>query len=100
MSLEHTFKPVCYAGLVMWRAVQLGQSFHLQNSPLFLVLLVFTMLERLTSFASDVAIERDWLTKLVGKSPPPCIAKMAPFAFRTAEKQLYASSVTATDMQC
>ena len=55
------------AGLVMWRAVQLGQSFHLQHSPLFLVLLLFTMLERLTSFASDVAIERDWLTKLVGK---------------------------------
>ena len=51
----------------MWRAVQLGQSFHLQHSPLFLVLLLFTMLERLTSFASDVAIERDWLTKLVGK---------------------------------
>ena len=55
------------AGLVMWRAVQLGQSFHLQHSPLFLILLLFTMLERLTSFASDVAIERDWLTKLVGK---------------------------------
>ena len=52
----------------MWRVVQLGQSFHLQRSPLFLVLLVFTMLERLTSFASDVAIERDWLTKLVGKA--------------------------------
>ena len=93
MSLEHTFKPVCYAGLVMWRAVQLGQSFHLQHSPLFLVLLVFTMLERLTSFASDVAIERDWLTKLVGKSaPPPCSANLAPFASRTAEEQLYASS--------
>lgn len=57
------------AGLVMWRAVQLGQSFHLQHSPLFVVLLLFTMLERLTSFASDVAIERDWLTKLVGKCP-------------------------------
>ena len=51
----------------MWRAVQLGQSFHLQRSPMFLVLLLFTMLERLTSFASDVAIERDWLTRLVGK---------------------------------
>ena len=25
------------------------------------------MLERLTSFASDVAIERDWLTQLVGR---------------------------------
>ena len=56
----------------MWRAVQLGQSFHLQHSPLFLVLLIFTMLERLTSFASDVAIERDWLTKLVGESQVNC----------------------------
>lgn len=56
----------------MWRAVQLGQSFHLQHSPLFLVLLLFTMLERLTSFASDVAIERDWLTKLVGKYLASC----------------------------
>lgn len=56
----------------MWRAVQLGQSFHLQHSPLFLVLLLFTMLERLTSFASDVAIERDWLTKLVGESQFDC----------------------------
>ena len=56
----------------MWRAVQLGQSFHLQHSPMFLVLLLFTMLERLTSFASDVAIERDWLTKLVGKYLVAC----------------------------
>jgi len=63
---------LCHAGLVMWRAVQLGPSFHLQHSPLFLVLLVFTMLERLTSFASDVAIERDWLTKLVGESQFSC----------------------------
>lgn len=63
-----TYSQLCHAGLVMWRAVQLGPSFHLQHSPLFLVLLVFTMLERLTSFASDVAIERDWLTKLVGES--------------------------------
>ena len=62
------------AGLVMWRAVQLGQSFHLQHSPLFLVLLLFTMLERLTSFASDVAIERDWLTKLVGTYLLACFA--------------------------
>ena len=64
---------LCHAGLVMWRAVQLGPSFHLQHSPLFLVLLVFTMLERLTSFASDVAIERDWLTKLVGESQVDCM---------------------------
>ncbi|KAL3150048.1 hypothetical protein ABBQ38_013398 [Trebouxia sp. C0009 RCD-2024] len=58
---------IIVSGLVMWRAVQLGQTFHLQRSPMFLVLLLFTMLERLTSFASDVAIERDWLTRLVGK---------------------------------
>ena len=54
------------AGMLMWRAVQLGSSFTFQSSPLFFALLLFTMLERLTSFASDVAIERDWLTQLVG----------------------------------
>ena len=51
----------------MWRAVQLGSAFSFQQSPLFYALLFFTMLERLTSFASDVAIERDWLTQLVGR---------------------------------
>ncbi|KAL0048832.1 hypothetical protein WJX82_000311 [Trebouxia sp. C0006] len=66
---------IVISGLVMWRAVQLGPSFHLQHSPLFLVLLVFTMLERLTSFASDVAIERDWLTKLVGRGNETALAE-------------------------
>lgn len=51
----------------MWRAVQLGPAFVFQQSPLFYALLLFTMLERLSSFASDVAIERDWLTQLVGE---------------------------------
>lgn len=55
------------AGLLMWRALQLGQAFSFQQSPLFFALLFFTMLERLASFASDVAIERDWLTQLVGE---------------------------------
>lgn len=58
----------------MWRAVQLGPAFAFQNSPVFFALLLFTMLERLTSFASDVAIERDWLTQLVGE---PILASSA-----------------------
>lgn len=81
---------LCHAGLVMWRAVQLGQSFHLQHSPLFLVLLVFTMLERLTSFASDVAIERDWLTKLVGESQVNCMQANARLpCYRLQRNRIY-----------
>lgn len=70
IKLHATFLESCReratAGMLMWRAVQLGPSFTFQRSPLFFALLLFTMLERLTSFASDVAIERDWLTQLVG----------------------------------
>ena len=67
--IANDYGPTC-VGLVMWRAVQLGPSFSLQHSPMFILLLLFTMVERLVSFASDVAIERDWLTKLVGENRP------------------------------
>jgi len=37
------------------------------DGPLFIVLLVLSMIERLTAILSELAIERDWVTQLSGK---------------------------------
>lgn len=55
------------AGLVLLQVVKAGHSMPLQQSPLFPVLLILSMSERLCAFAADVAIERDWITQLAGK---------------------------------
>lgn len=55
---------VLYAGLVMVHVLQLGPTLSLRRSPWFLVLLTCTMMERLSAFASDIAIERDWVTQV------------------------------------
>ncbi len=54
------------AGIVLLRALSAGPHVVLTESPLFLVLLVLAMVERLTAFAGEVAIERDWVTQLSG----------------------------------
>lgn len=41
-------------------------SAPLVGCPLFGLLLVLTMLEKLTSISSELAIERDWVTQLAG----------------------------------
>lgn len=47
------------------QALPAGVSF--QQTHFFGLLLIFTMAERLAAFGADVAIERDWVTQLVGE---------------------------------
>lgn len=51
-------------GLLMVYVLHLGPSLNLQRSSCFPVLLCCTMVERLSAFASDIAIERDWITQV------------------------------------
>ena len=39
----------------------------LSDGPLFIALLILSMMERLTAICSELAIERDWVTQLSGK---------------------------------
>lgn len=48
----------------MVHVLHLGPALDLQRSTWFPVLLCCTMLERLSAFASDIAIERDWITQV------------------------------------
>ena len=43
-----------------------GGGAPLAASPLFVVLVVLAMTEKLTSISSELAIERDWVTQLAG----------------------------------
>lgn len=52
--------------LVLLRVVKAGPEYIIQKSPLFIVLLLMSMLERLSAFAADVAIERDYVPQLAG----------------------------------
>lgn len=52
--------------LVLLRVVKAGPEYVIQKSPLFVVLLLMSMLERLSAFAADVAIERDYVPQLAG----------------------------------
>ena len=54
------------AGLVLLQVVRAGPTVSMQHSPLFPVLLILSMSERLCAFAADVAVERDWITQLAG----------------------------------
>lgn len=54
------------AVMVLLRIVQAGPEYVIQKSPLFAVLLAMSMLERLSAFAADVAIERDYVPQLAG----------------------------------
>lgn len=56
-----------YAVLVLLRVVKAGPDYVIQKSPLFAVLLAMSMLERLSAFAADVAIERDYVPQLAGE---------------------------------
>jgi hypothetical protein len=40
----------------------------LSASPLFAVLVVLAMAEKLASISSELAIERDWVTQLAGEA--------------------------------
>ena len=52
--------------LVLLHVVKAGPDYVIQKSPLFAVLLAMSMLERLSAFAADVAIERDYVPQLAG----------------------------------
>lgn len=54
----------CDAGMVLMRILDLGPSVVLMRSAWFPVLLACAMTERLAAFASDIAIERDWITQV------------------------------------
>ena len=54
------------AGLVLLQVLRAGPTVSMQHSPLFPVLLILSMSERLCAFAADVAVERDWITQLAG----------------------------------
>ncbi|BDA44279.1 Solute carrier family 40 member 3, chloroplastic [Coccomyxa sp. Obi] len=62
------------SGSVMVHVLHLGPALDLQRSTWFPVLLCCTMLERLSAFASDIAIERDWITQLSGKTNPEALS--------------------------
>ena len=52
--------------LVLAAAAAASPSEPLVASPLFGVLVVLAMVEKLTSICSELAIERDWVTQLAG----------------------------------
>ena len=51
---------------MLLQVVRAGPTVSMQHSPLFPVLLILSMSERLCAFAADVAVERDWITQLAG----------------------------------
>ena len=50
--------------MVLIRILDLGPTVILLRSAWFPVLLACAMTERLAAFASDIAIERDWITQV------------------------------------
>ena len=53
----------CCAGVLLIYVLHIGQQVSLTRSPFFVLLVACSMLERLAAFASDIAIERDWVTQ-------------------------------------
>ena len=52
------------AGFVLIHVLRVGPQLTLTRSPWFILLVACSMLERLSAFASDVALERDWITQV------------------------------------
>lgn len=44
--------------------LRVGPQLSLTRSPWFVLLVACSMLERLSAFASDIALERDWTTQV------------------------------------
>lgn len=60
-----------------------GTAVPLVSSPLFGVLVVLAMVEKLTSISSELAIERDWVTQLAGKQNVTALARSNAYLRRT-----------------
>lgn len=58
----------CTGALVL-HTIMLGPYASVRAHGTFSLLLLLSMCERLTSFAIEVAVERDWVPQLAGWSP-------------------------------
>ena len=59
----------CGTGMVLINILNLRPEVTLMHSPWFPILLACAMIERLAAFASDIAIERDWVTQVSDHCP-------------------------------
>jgi hypothetical protein len=57
--------------MLLLQLVKAEPGFVIQKSPLFPILLVLSMAERLCAFAADIAVERDFVPQLAGNPLPP-----------------------------
>jgi iron-regulated transporter 1 len=69
------------AGLVLMLVEKRGMP--LLESPLFHVLLALSALERLSAMASELSIERDWVTQLAGRDNATVLSKSNAMLRRT-----------------
>jgi iron-regulated transporter 1 len=70
------------SGLVVLTAAA-NHTVKFVDSPLFIVLLLLSMMERLTAILSELAIERDWVTQLSGKDNALALASSNAMLRRT-----------------
>ena len=70
------------SGLVVLAAAA-NPTVKFVDGPLFIVLLLLSMVERLTAILSELAIERDWVTQLSGKENALALASSNAMLRRT-----------------
>jgi iron-regulated transporter 1 len=73
---------VTASGLVVLIAA-MNPALAITQGPLYASLLLFSMLERLTAIASELVIERDWVTQLAGKDNALALARSNAMLRRT-----------------
>lgn len=61
------------SGLVVLAAAN-NPALTFSQGPLFIALMILSMIERLTAISSELAIERDWVTQLSGKDNSGALA--------------------------
>jgi Ferroportin1 (FPN1) len=70
------------SGLVVLAAAA-NPTVKFVDGPLFIILLLLSMIERLTAILSELAIERDWVTQLSGKENALALASSNAMLRRT-----------------
>jgi hypothetical protein len=74
---------IALSSLALIAVARSGASGPLASSPLFGLLVVLAMLEKLASISSELAIERDWVTQLAGKQNQGALARSNAYLRRT-----------------
>ncbi|KAI7840421.1 hypothetical protein COHA_005852 [Chlorella ohadii] len=74
---------IALSSLALIAVARSGTSGPLSASPLFGLLVVLAMAEKLASISSELAIERDWVTQLAGKQNQGALARSNAYLRRT-----------------